>query len=193
MASLTAKGSEAAATAAAEPNKNIRRDNSGMGAPDITIRYAETSLYGDGGPILTRASMSAEPDLTIRYAESDADVVAIHRFLCVVAGPTLPGPIDPKDSATEVWRVVYEDVAVMALDGDKLVGTIGLIRPLSWWNNKVPFLANRWYFALPGMGAGRALLKEAIGIAVASDLELHIFDETKQRLKIFNKSKNRNR
>lgn len=118
-------------------------------------------------------------------------MVAIHGFLCVVAGPTLPGPIDAKDSATEVWRVVQESVAIMALDGDRLVGTLGLIRPKFWWNSNIAFLANRWLFALPGMGAGKAVLKEALGIAVASELELHIYDETKGRLKIFNKSKNR--
>lgn len=137
----------------------------------------------------------APPALTdqvvIRYAETDADVIAIHGFLCVVAGPTLPGPIDAKDSATEVWRVVTRDVALMAMRGDTLVGTFGLVNPSFWWNEKIKFLANRWLFALPGHGAGKALLKEGIAIATASGLELHIFDETKGRLKIFNRSKNR--
>lgn len=129
--------------------------------------------------------------VTIRYAETDADVVAIHGFLCVVAGPTLPGPIDPKDSATEVWRVANHDVALMAMRDDMLVGTIGLVRPQFWWNSKLGFLANRWFFTLPGSHAAKPLLKEAKGIAVASDLELHIFDENKGRLLILNKSKNR--
>lgn len=135
----------------------------------------------------------AQPDsagITIRYAETDAEVIAIHGFLCVVAGPTLPGPIDPKDSSLEVWRVVNHDVALLAMRGDLLVGTIGLVRPKFWWG-KVHFLANRWFFALPGSGAGKPLLDEAIAIARSSDLELHVFDETKGRLKIFNKSKNR--
>lgn len=131
-------------------------------------------------------------ELVVRFArmgeEGDPDVVAIHQFLCVVAGPTLPGPIDPRLSATEVWRVVNHDIALMAMRGDNLVGTIGLVRPQFWWG-KVHFLANRWWFALPSIGAGKALLKEAIAIAVASELELHIIDENKERLKIFNKSK----
>lgn len=130
-------------------------------------------------------------DITVRYAESDADVVAIHAFLCVVAGPTLPGPIDPNDSATEVWRVVNHDVALMAMKGDLLVGTMGLIRPKFWWGN-IWFLCNRWFFALPGTGAGRLLLKEAIEIAKSSELELHIYDETKGRLTILNRSDRRN-
>jgi hypothetical protein len=132
-------------------------------------------------------------DIVIRYAESDADVIAMHGFLCVMAMPTLPAPIDPKDSATEVWRVTREDVALMAMRGDLLVGTLGLVRPNYWWNSKVGYLANRWFFTLPGQGIGKPLLKEAIGIAIASELELHIFDEAKGRLKIFNKSKNRDR
>lgn len=135
----------------------------------------------------------AQPDsgLVVRYAETDADVVAIHGFLCVVAGPTLPGAIDPKDSATEVWRVVNHDVALMALREDTLVGTIGLVNPEFWWNQKIKFLANRWFFTLPGAGAGKPLLKEARAIATSSGLELHIFDENRGRLLIFNKSKNR--
>lgn len=117
-------------------------------------------------------------------------MVAIHGFLCVVAGPTLPGPIDPKDSATEVWRVCTESVGLMAMQGDLLVGTLGIVQSKFWWG-KTRFLANRWYFALPGTNAGKPLLDEAIAIAVASELELHVFDETKGRLKIFNRSKNR--
>lgn len=129
--------------------------------------------------------------LVVRYAESDDDVVAIHRFLCVVAGPTLPGSIDPKDSATEVWRVVNHDVALMAMRDDRLVGTIGIVNPPFWWNTKIKFLANRWCHALAGAGALLPLLREATAIAKASNLELHVFDEAKGRLIIFNKSKSR--
>jgi hypothetical protein len=128
--------------------------------------------------------------ISIRYAESDDDVVAIHRFLCVVAGPTLPGPIDHKDSAIEVWRVVKEDVALMAMNADNLmVGTMGIVRVPFWWNTKVRFLANRWFFTIPGSRAAKPLLREAGAIAKGSDLELHIFDERRGRLVISNKSK----
>jgi hypothetical protein len=127
----------------------------------------------------------------IRYAQTDADVIAIHQFLCVVAGPSLPGAIDAKDSATEVWRIVNHDVALMAMKDDVLVGTLGLISPAFWWNTKIKFLANRWFFALPGSRAAKPLLKEARAIAAASELELHIFDENRGRLMIFNRSKKR--
>lgn len=127
----------------------------------------------------------------LRYASGDADVVAIHAFLCIVAGPTLPGPIGPKDSATEVWRVVNDECALMAMQGDILVGTLGIIRPKWWWNNDCAFLVNRWFFALPGQGAGRLLLDEGIKIATDAGLELHIIDEAKQRYKIFNRDPRR--
>lgn len=130
--------------------------------------------------------------IEVRYAETDTDVVNIHRFLCVVAGPGLPGPIDHKDSAVEVWRVINHEVALVAIDDDNnLVGTMGIVQVPFWWNAKVRFLANRWFFTLPGSRAAKPLLKEARKIAQASELELHIFDERRERLVIFNKSKMR--
>jgi hypothetical protein len=130
--------------------------------------------------------------ITVRYAEGDQDVAAIHQFLCLVGGPTLPGPINPIKSMIEVRRVVQQDCALMAFKNGELVGTLGLIRPEAWWGD-LHFLANRWFFTLPRLRAGKPLLKEAIAIAKASDLELQIYDETKGRLVIFNKSKNRRR
>lgn len=130
------------------------------------------------------------PDLEVRYAENDGDVVAIHQFLCVVAPPVLPGPIDGPKSAVEVWRVVNHEVALMAIRDGLLVGTLGLIRPDFWWGN-VCFLANRWFFTLPGSRCGKALLKEAKAIAVDAGLELHIIDEKKGRYLILNRSKSR--
>jgi hypothetical protein len=125
-------------------------------------------------------------NIIVRFAESDADTIAIHCFLCVVAGPMLPGPIDPKKSATEVWRVVNEECAIMAMDGDLLVGSLGIIRADYWWGNQ-KFLANRWYHALPGRGIGRMLLNEGERFAKEVGLELHIIDEAKERLLILNR------
>lgn len=130
------------------------------------------------------------PKLSLRYAQTDDDIIAIHRFLCVVAGPTLPGPIDPAESIGEIERVVKHDCALMAIKDDRLVGSFGIIRPKCWWG-KVHFLVNRWFFALPGMGAGKLLLKEARAIAEASALELHVFDEAKERYVIFNRNPRR--
>jgi hypothetical protein len=79
----------------------------------------------------------------------------------------------------------------MAMRGDKLVGTIGLINPKFWWNTKIGFLTNRWFFTLPGSKSGKSLLAEARAIAQASELELHIIDENRGRLLIFNKNGSR--
>lgn len=128
-------------------------------------------------------------ELEIRYAQSDADVVAIHGFLCVVAGPALPGQIDPKASAIEVWRVVNHEAAVMAIRGDRLVGTIGIIQAPSWWNPKVRFLTNRWCHCLPGSGALKPLLAEATEIAKANEQEFILIDEAGGRVVILNKKK----
>lgn len=129
----------------------------------------------------------------MRYAASDGDVVAVHQFLCVVAGPTLPGPIDGKDSATEVWRCANHDVVLMAVRDGLLIGTLGLTNPKFWWNTELSFLVNRFFFCLPGSGAWLPLLREAKAIAVASEKELHIISETRAKVLILNKSGRRAR
>lgn len=130
-------------------------------------------------------------DITVRFAESDQDVVAIHGFLCIVAGPTLPGDIDPNASAIEVYRVVKEECALMAMRDGKLVGTLGIIKAKFWWGKDAEFLANRWFFALPEIGAGRLLLQEGLRIAKEAGQELHIYDEALGRLVILNMSARR--
>jgi hypothetical protein len=133
-----------------------------------------------------------EPGLVVRYAESDDDVIAVHQFLCVVAGPTLPGPIDAQRSAFEVWRVCTQELGLMAIKDDRLVGTMGIIRAEHWWG-KISFLAGRWFFTLPGSRAGKPLIKEAKAIARGSDLELHLYSEARGTITILNKSSERNR
>jgi hypothetical protein len=129
-------------------------------------------------------------DLVLRYAETDADVVCIHGFLCITMGPMLPGPIDPTKSATEVWRVVNHEAAMMVMRQDKLIGTLGLIKPDFWWGNQ-NFLTNRWFSCLPGFGAGRLLLREADRFAKDVGLECFIYDEAKGRVTLLNKSPDR--
>ena len=128
-------------------------------------------------------------DISIRYAATDADIIATHRFLCVLAiqNKMLPGPIDHKDSAVEVWKVATESVILMAMRGDMLMGTLGLIQVPFWWNHRVRFFVNRWLFVVPGSGACAPLIRDAVAIAKASGHELYIIDEAKSRLKIFNK------
>jgi GNAT superfamily N-acetyltransferase len=123
----------------------------------------------------------------IRVAETDEDVVAIHAFLCRVATDSgaLQATIDPEDSINEVWRVVHHECALMAIIGDRLVGTLGLIQVPWWYNKGHYFLTDRWFFVLPehrnGV-IGKALLADAAVVAEASDLPPPIIN-LKQRRK----------
>lgn len=133
-------------------------------------------------------------NIVVRFAESDQDVVAIHGFLVVAMSPLLPFDIDPKNSIEEVWRIVNHECALMAIRDDKLVGTIGIVRAPYWWAADRHFLANRWLAVLPEAGALDPLMHEAVAFAkgLASPdnpggLELHLYDETKGRIKIFNR------
>jgi hypothetical protein len=131
--------------------------------------------------------------IDIRYAETDDDIIAVHRFLCVVAGPTLPGQIDAKDSVNEVWRCTKHDVVIMAVRNNILIGTLGLICVPEWWNHKIKFLANRWMFAIPGSKAWRRMLKEAKTIGVGSNMEVRIFSENRGKVLILNRNPLRDR
>ena len=104
--------------------------------------------------------------------------------------PILPGPIDPQKSATEVWRVVNHEAAVMVLRHDKLIGTLGIIKPDFWWGHQ-NFLTNRWFAALPGFGAGKLMVSEAKRFAKDLGLEFLLYDEAKGRVVILNKSPDR--
>ncbi len=129
--------------------------------------------------------------IIISYASTDHDAVAIHHFLCVVAGPLLPGPIDAEQSIHEVWRVVNDEIAITAwTESGELVGSLGLIRMTHWWG-KVQFLANRWAFAVPGSRAWGPMLREARAIARELEIECMIASEERGRLTILNKSKMR--
>ena len=133
-------------------------------------------------------------DISVRFAESDGDVVAIHGFLCVTMGPLLPGDIDPKNSAMEVWRVVNHECALMAIRDDKLIGTIGIVKVPHWWARDRYFLANKWLSVLPDAGALHPLMHEAVRFAKdltspedPGGLELHLYDEQKGRITILNR------
>jgi hypothetical protein len=133
-------------------------------------------LYADR-PRCGMHSDSDHRETRHKYAESDDDVIAVHRFLCCVAGPMLPGPIDGLKSATGVWRVANHHVALMAMRDDFLVGTLGLIRPE----------------AIPGSKAWLPLVREAKSIAGATGVELHIISEERGKVIILNRRRLRDR
>src|ERR1700761_695187 len=94
-----------------------------------------------------RRRTSPQAPLHIRYAENDDDVIAIHRFLLAVAGSRLLAPVNVFKTLEEIIRVTKEEVAIMAMRGDRLVGTMGLIKP-TWWYSDEAFLTDRWNFCI---------------------------------------------
>jgi GNAT superfamily N-acetyltransferase len=116
-------------------------------------------------------------EITTRYAESDDDIVAIHRFLCAVSIPLLWAPIDAQDSINEVYRVVRQECAVIAIVDNLMVGTMGLMRMNWWYNTKYCFMVDRWFFTLPeatNKGVGARLKAEAEIIAKGAGIPLFI-------------------
>lgn len=108
----------------------------------------------------------------IRFAETDDDVIAIHRFLLIVAAPALWGTVDVVKSLTEVIRVTKEEAAIMALVDGNLVGTMGIIKPV-WWYGPDEFLTDRWNFCLPQFyhtEVEAALMREAYTLSEQTGL-----------------------
>jgi hypothetical protein len=75
-------------------------------------------------------------------------MTAIHRFLLVVARPALLCPVNIVKSFEEVIRVVRDEAGLMLMNGDIMVGTMGIINP-TWWYGDEGFLTDRWHFVLP--------------------------------------------
>jgi hypothetical protein len=112
-------------------------------------------------------------DFTIHYAQTDDDVIAMHRFLLVVAQPAMRCAVNIFKSLNEMIRVTNYEAALMVMQGDMLVGTMGIIRP-TWWYGDADFLTDRWHFVLPQFlheEPNRMLMDEAIKIAEISGLE----------------------
>lgn len=115
-------------------------------------------------------------DIEIRFAQTDVEVVAIHRFLCVVAMPMMRCPLDPVGSLHEIFRVAAKEAAMMAIIGDKLVGTMGVMKA-EWWYGyagQSDFLTDRWGFILPSLNHSPVfdmLIEEAHALASAAGLE----------------------
>lgn len=100
-------------------------------------------------------------------------MIAIHRFLLMVAMPAMLCPVNPVKSLQEVIRVAKYEAAIMAIVGGNLVGTMGIIRP-TWWYGDEDFLTDRWHFVLPNLWhspVNDLLLEEAFAIADAAGLK----------------------
>lgn len=129
-------------------------------------------------PTVAEAAPLEQPDVlpfTVRYAQTEPDMVAIHRFLMVVAQPAFQCALDVEKSLIEVIRVVRDEAAIMLMQGDMLIGTMGLIKH-RWWYGQDEFLTDRWHFVLPSLmhspGAG-LLIDEAVAIAGAAGMKFY--------------------
>jgi hypothetical protein len=140
--------------------------------------------------ISSEAEQPKLPDpaaVEIRYASTDDDVIAIHRFLLVVALPAMHAPVDPIGSLHEIIRVTKFEAAIMAILDGKLVGTLGVIKPRWWYSfqdERGDFLTDRWHFVLPQYwhtAVDKALIEEAHQIADMAGLKF--FDQGKAREK----------
>jgi hypothetical protein len=121
-------------------------------------------------------------DVVIRPAVTDDDVIAIHRFLLMVARPAMRCQPDIEQSLLEIIRVTKYEAALMAVLGNNMVGTLGVIKANWWYNPSVDFMTDRWHFVLPQFHNGpvdKALLGEALAIADIAGLEF--IDQGKMR------------
>lgn len=125
-----------------------------------------------------------EDAITIRYAETDDDVIAIHQFLLIVAQPQMRAPVDPIESLKEIIRVTRDEIAIMAIKGGHLVGTMGLIHVPWWYAPQCDFMVDRWHFVLPQFQNGdvnRMLENEAQYIADEAGIEFINQGKIRQR------------
>jgi nucleotide-binding universal stress UspA family protein len=131
-------------------------------------------------PISPEAAATKQPE--IRFAVTDDDVIAIHRFLLVVAAPAMLAPVSAVKSLHEVFRVAAQEAAIMAIVDGFLVGTLGLMKVDWWYSDEGSFLTDRWHFVLPQHKHGpidKALLNEAR--AIADDAGLPFVNQGKIR------------
>ena len=100
-------------------------------------------------------------------------MVAIHRFLLVVAQPAMRCPVGIEKSLREVIRVARDEAAIMLMRGDMLIGTMGVMRA-TWWYGDGAFLTDRWHFCLPAVmntPEAELLIEEAKAIGRIAGLE----------------------
>jgi hypothetical protein len=114
-----------------------------------------------------------KPETIIRYAETDEELCAIHRMLLIVLAPQMRCKVNPVKSLLEIIRVAKENVAIVAMQGDMMVGTLGIIDP-TWWYGDDRFLTERWLaVADPAHHSDvyRMLLDEARKISADAGIE----------------------
>src|SRR5882672_692633 len=141
-----------------------RRRTSPQSSPRLSLTSNEAAPVAQPDP----------QDVEIRYAMTDDDVIAIHRFLLMVARPAMRCEPDIEQSLLEIIRVTKYEAALMAVLDGNMVGTMGIMKASWWYNPRVSFMTDRWHFVLPQFWHGpvdKALKGEAIEISRLAGFE----------------------
>ena len=123
-------------------------------------------------------------DIVLGYAKTDQECLDVHLFLCIVSQPHLMAQIDPEDSIKGILDVRDNGFILTAKQDGHLVGSLGLVTMNWWFNTKMNFLTNRWFFIatqLKHSGISALLEQEAMTIGEELDLPVLIVSHTKRR------------
>lgn len=89
-------------------------------------------------------------------AVSEQDAVAIHKLLMLMALEAPLLPVNPIKTMNWVIEIIRDGAALMAIDGDRLVATLGL-KLARFQYSDTPFLGEQWLWCLPQHRDGDAL------------------------------------
>jgi GNAT superfamily N-acetyltransferase len=149
-----------------------------------TSRQRSPESSRAASPILESAASKrpadeAAPPLHVRIAQSEADIVAIHRFMIENAGPEMAeAEVDPVIYMQAIHDTVMLGAGLIAIMAPRIVGYLGLWKS-RYDYSKAAFMHDRGFYVLPAHRDGAvaaALLREARGIADDADLSLKIID-----------------
>lgn len=124
-------------------------------------------------------------DLEISPATT-SDVSLIFEMLSdMFREQTMPA-LDPNLAAREIMRVCEHEAAWVVREGDRLVGTMGLVSANVWYSQE-SILVTRWLYALPEHRGAQG----AWGLMMHEAKELAALTQRKTWLDVFNPEKNR--
>lgn len=94
--------------------------------------------------------MSKDNELSLRFAEGDEDCRSILRLLIEMHKEVGRTGINFTKGCCEIDRVVKEKFAIIIWDGDKAIGSAGIIEVSAWYSDDADsHLTERWFYVLP--------------------------------------------
>lgn len=118
-------------------------------------------------------------EITVRVAKSQQDAAAIHAFMLGNAVPEMAeAKVDGRIYMETIWHTVQHGVALMAIEGERIVGYLGIAKSRFCYSPE-HFLHDDGFWILPehrNGAASRELLGKAREIAQAAGLILKIID-----------------